>query len=417
MKERTNSKGRALKDGGICTSYIDEAKRQKDKSATPRARTSEKDGELKFDRRNYRIHDDRNKRLIGKSLKEYGAGRSILADSEGEIIAGNGVFEQAQKLGIPTRIVETDGSELVVVKRTDLKTSDNKRRGLALADNATSDTSAWDANILAQDWSEEELSEWGVELPEDEGLNTAHQSNGNVFDYSPQFAATDTDFAEADTHDRKEHREATWAIDNFNIFNTIPAEEVTDLGFPIIRPIDYCPKNGMIPFSEMLAAKDAFAQGIHFFVDDYRFQRVWNSPESYDERLTKHDFVVMPDFSTYSDMPVVMQMWNKFRNHLLAWHWQSLGMKVIPNVMFNDESSFEWVFDGLPKNATVCLSNVGVMQKKEWRDAFMRGMEQAIRVLCPKRIIFYGRTPAEYDFGEIETVEIRSTSFRHGGNK
>ena len=54
---------------------------------------------LKKDRRNYRLHDENNKRIIGKSLDECGAGRSILADSSGEIIAGNGVFEQAQKRG------------------------------------------------------------------------------------------------------------------------------------------------------------------------------------------------------------------------------------------------------------------------------------------------------------------------------
>ena len=84
---------------------------------------------LKKDRRNYRLHDETNKRIIGKSLDECGAGRSILADSSGEIIAGNGVFEQAQKRGIKTRLVETDGSELVVVVRKDIAPGDEKRGG------------------------------------------------------------------------------------------------------------------------------------------------------------------------------------------------------------------------------------------------------------------------------------------------
>lgn len=72
--------------------------------------------EIKFDKRNYRIHDDQNKRLIKKSLDEYGAGRSIVIDNENEIIGGNGVFEAWGNK--PVKIVETDGSELVVVKRT-----------------------------------------------------------------------------------------------------------------------------------------------------------------------------------------------------------------------------------------------------------------------------------------------------------
>lgn len=79
---------------------------------------------IKFDKRNYRKHNDKNKNLINKSLKECGAGRSIVIDNENEIIAGNGIYEQAQKLNIPTKIIETDGTELVVVKRTDLNTND-----------------------------------------------------------------------------------------------------------------------------------------------------------------------------------------------------------------------------------------------------------------------------------------------------
>ena len=78
--------------------------------------------EIHTDKRNYRKHSDKNKRIINKSLSELGAGRSILIDSEDEIIAGNGVFEQAEKNNIPIRVIETDGSELIAVKRTDFKT-------------------------------------------------------------------------------------------------------------------------------------------------------------------------------------------------------------------------------------------------------------------------------------------------------
>ena len=83
---------------------------------------------ITFDHNNYRKHSDKNKSLIRKSLKECGAGRSIITDKNGEIIAGNGVYEQAKALNIPVKIVETDGSELVVVKRTDLETDDEKRK-------------------------------------------------------------------------------------------------------------------------------------------------------------------------------------------------------------------------------------------------------------------------------------------------
>ena len=124
--------------------------------------------EIKFDKRNYRKHDKKNKSLIKKSLEKFGAGRSIVVDAEGEIIGGNGVYEQAQKLGLKTKIVETDGSELVVVKRTDLKTDDEKRKALAVMDNSTSDTSEFDLELLTADFTVDELQDFGIELPEEE---------------------------------------------------------------------------------------------------------------------------------------------------------------------------------------------------------------------------------------------------------
>lgn len=86
----------------------------------------EENVEIKIDPRNYRIHGDENKRLIHKSLVECGAGRSVLADRDNVLIAGNGVYEEAQKLGLKVRIVESDGTELIVIKRKDLSTEDEK---------------------------------------------------------------------------------------------------------------------------------------------------------------------------------------------------------------------------------------------------------------------------------------------------
>ena len=122
---------------------------------------------ITFDKRNYRRHDEKNKRVIRKSLEELGAGRSVVIDKEGALIAGNGVYEQAQKLKMPVRVVETDGSELVVVKRTDLATGDEKRKRLALADNVASDLSDFDDDLLHEDFSMEELGDWGLESEEE----------------------------------------------------------------------------------------------------------------------------------------------------------------------------------------------------------------------------------------------------------
>lgn len=126
--------------------------------------------EIKRDGRNYRKHSPKNKELIKKSLAELGAGRSILLDSENEIIAGNGVYEQAQNLNIPIKVIETDGTELVAIKRTDLLTKDDKRRKLAVLDNSTSDTSEFDFDLLQEDFSKLDLSQMGIEIEIDSDI-------------------------------------------------------------------------------------------------------------------------------------------------------------------------------------------------------------------------------------------------------
>ena len=75
---------------------------------------------IKFDPDNFRKHSDKNKGIIRKSLEELGAGRSVLLDKEDYLIAGNGVYEQAQELGLKVRVIESDGTELIAIKRTDL---------------------------------------------------------------------------------------------------------------------------------------------------------------------------------------------------------------------------------------------------------------------------------------------------------
>lgn len=119
--------------------------------------------EIKFDKKNYRKHDERNLNLIKKSLEECGTGRSIVIDNEGEIIAGNATYKQAKAANIPVKIIETDGKELIALKRTDLSPKDEKRKKLALMDNSTSDKVEWDLDNLSADFDLEDLEKYGLE--------------------------------------------------------------------------------------------------------------------------------------------------------------------------------------------------------------------------------------------------------------
>ena len=133
------------------------------------------------DEHNYRKHSDTNKARIKKSIDEAGLGRSVVVDADGVLIAGNGVQQVVDK-DTPVKVVETDGTELVVVKRTDLHTGDPRRKTLALADNATADDVEWDFEAIAEDWTEDEVGEWGVEWPADEEEIEQKEAQEDDFD-------------------------------------------------------------------------------------------------------------------------------------------------------------------------------------------------------------------------------------------
>ena len=99
--------------------------------------------------------------MLGESIKDLGAGRSILVDSNGVVIAGNKTLEAATKAGIEDAlVVETDGTRLVVVKRTDLDlTKDKKAKLMAIADNRVAELDLnWDTEVLESLSTEVDLS-------------------------------------------------------------------------------------------------------------------------------------------------------------------------------------------------------------------------------------------------------------------
>ena len=55
-------------------------------------------------------------------------------------------------------------------------------------------------------------------------------------------------------------------------------------------------------------------QVVHFFLDDYKFEVLWNNPEPRVERLSAFKAVLSPQFSLYSEMPMAVQIHNTFRS-------------------------------------------------------------------------------------------------------
>ena len=106
--------------------------------------------DLQPDDRNANAGTERGQYMVAHSLEQYGAGRSVLVDKNGRIIAGNKTVSAAVEKDFPIQVVQSDGRALVVVQRTDLDLDSPEGRAMAIADNRSSEVGlSWDAGVLA----------------------------------------------------------------------------------------------------------------------------------------------------------------------------------------------------------------------------------------------------------------------------
>jgi DNA modification methylase len=133
--------------------------------------------EITPDEKNANRGTKRGRDLHEKSLRRTGAGRSIVLDRDGRIIAGNKTAEIAQELGLEIAVVETHGDTLIAVQRMDLDLEDDQglAREMAYADNRVAQENlAWAEEVIKADveagvgavteyWFPTELVQMGID--------------------------------------------------------------------------------------------------------------------------------------------------------------------------------------------------------------------------------------------------------------
>lgn len=143
-------------------------------------------------------------------------------------------------------------------------------------------------------------------------------------------------------------------------------------------------------FNFALKEKNPENIGVHFFLHDYQFERVWKYPDRYTECLSKFAYVLSPDFSPYVDMPKALQIFNVYRNRWCGRYWQECGIKVIPTITLGNTEIIDLFFDGIPKNSTIAISTMG-----EGRWGNFKGLynwwNTIIDRLKPKTVLLYGK--------------------------
>ena len=179
---------------------------------------------------------------------------------------------------------------------------------------------------------------------------------------------------------------------NYENLNKCIFDGTGTYGIPPIQP-EHCTVEGFIGFNYAKSCKLPYNKGVHFFIDDYQFTRCWANPDAYIDLLSNFKAVCTPDFSTYTDFPRAVQIYNHYRKHWLGAYWQQNGITVIPTISWADRDSFARCFDGEPVGGVVAVSSVGTQLNKESRKLFMDGYNEMLARLQPERIFFYGLVP------------------------
>ena len=142
--------------------------------------------------------------------------------------------------------------------------------------------------------------------------------------------------------------------------------------FPIIRKqnIDV----DKIKFLSYTDAKKSDAENtdktIHFFTYDWLFEKVYSKPDEELEKLRQYKYLLSPDFSIFTNMPLALQIESIFKNRWCGAYWQRQGLTVIPTVSWGDEKSFHFCFDGIEQGSVVAVCTY---YRENCEDDFMPG--------------------------------------------
>lgn len=310
--------------------------------------------------------NDKAVTYVANSIKEFGFKVPLVVDGHMTVICGHTRLKAAKKLGI---------DKVPCVIADDL--TEEQIKAFRLADNKVSEQAEWDFDLL------------DGEINDILGMDMG--DFGFVFeDATP-------------TKEKKNERLRTDEAYNLPYVDLERTEGFYQM--PIIESEAYIP-NGLMGFNYALTSKDN-SKGIHFYVDDYQFERIWNDPHKYINVLRDFDCVLTPDFSLYMDMPIAMKIWNVFRSRLIGQMMQDEGLTVIPTVSWAEPETFEFCFDGLPEGGVMSISTVGVKQNDSAFDIWKAGATELLKRKKPAALLVYGGA-VNFDYGETKVFYFQN---------
>ena len=317
---------------------------------------------------------------LKRSLKEFGYVEPVIWNVQtGHVVGGH------QRLKVLRELGETEIDCVIV----DLPDAQEKALNIAL-------------NKISNDWDKEKLAELLEDLQSTDidltviGFDSAELDAVLNLDSDDDF---DDDGYFGD------EREKT-----YNLYRLNEYDETRTAGyyqFPTLKACHYVPEE-LIGFNYVNSWKgNREGVGVHFFIDDYQFERIWRNPYENIERLRGFSCVLVPDFSTYSDMPRAMQIWNIYRMRLIGQMMQDAGLTVIPILRTLGDDTIDWCLEGIEPGGVYANSTVGIVREsKDFKESCYRELEAVKRILKPECIVFYGEDIG-YDFEGLTVKHIK----------
>lgn len=295
---------------------------------------------------------------VKESIKRFGFLVPMIIDKNNVIVAGHTRRKAALELGMKT---------VPCVIAEDL--TEEEVKALRLADNKVAEKSKWDNDKLFEEITDIiniDMENFGFDLDDISLMkdNERHRTN---------------DVYNLDLLDFENSTNDFWQM-------------------PIIKNDNFIP-NDMIGFN-YAKTNEQKNVGVHFYLDDYQLERLWNKPESYVDILKQYDCILSPDFSLYLDMPMPMKIWNTYRSRQLGHYYQEQGIKVMPSISWAEKETFDFAFKGIPKGSMVSISTIGVKRNNKALKIWQDGVTAMIEEINPSYILIYGGK-LDYDFGYI----------------
>ena len=249
--------------------------------------------------------------VLDKSVRELGAGRSLLVDKDGIIIAGNHAQEAFVNAGLENVIeVETDGTQIVVVKRTDMSADSIQGKKMAIMDNRASE--------LGLDWDAVVLEEMMEDIKAQEGeLDYILEAMEEKHEQPEETSEGEQEFFEEDSTPMVERPDA--------VFLSTNEYEIPDL--PLSAQMKFV-EPPIVRWGRFARHKKAeYVSIYHFYTEDYKFSALWSDP--FPVIASGCKAIIEPNISLCEEHPLAVGLWAAYRKRWISRYVSLSGIKIV----------------------------------------------------------------------------------------